>query len=388
MVASSAIVGLGFSALSRKPVGTVRSLAADAVRAAIDDAGLALSDIDGLLLNPSALAADNALPLKVHEDIGLRDLALLALVDAKGAAVVHMVQQATAAIRCGLATNVACVFSDTPVVPGKGGGQTFAITSPLTGIAGWERQYGLFGATGSYALAASRHMALHGWTEDDLGHYVIACRDWAALNPNAAQRAPLTLDAYRASPFVTEPFRVLDCAYPLNGAAAVVVTAAERGKDRRHKPVYVHGMGQGHPGRPMLAATPEPGTGGDLAARRAYAMAGIGPRDVTLCQFYDAFSFTALLALEEYGFCGPGDSAAFVHEGHTRPSGRLPMNTGGGHLAGGYLQGMTPLAEAVAQGRGTAGDRQVPRPDMIVVNGSGGRLEHHAALVLSPEQTP
>lgn len=382
----SAIVGLGFSALSRKPIGTVRSLAADAVRAAIDDAGLTVGDIDGLLLNPSALAAENALPLKVQEDIGLRDLGLLAMIDAKGSTVVQMVQQATAAIRCGIATNVVCVFSDTPVVPGKGGGQTFAITSPVTGVAGWERQYGLFGATGSYALAANRHMALHGWTQDDLGGYVLACRHWARLNPRAVLPTGLTMAQYHASPWVTQPFHVLDCAYPLNGAAAVVVTATDRGADRRHKPVYVHGMGQAHPGRPALHAVAEPGSGGQLAAQRAYAMAGIGADDVTLCEFYDAFSFTALLALEEYGFCRAGESAGFVRAGHTLPGGRLPMNTGGGHLAGGYLQGMTPLVEAIEQGRFAAGDRQVADPRVILVNGSGGRLEYHAALILSPDR--
>jgi acetyl-CoA acetyltransferase len=383
--ALSAIVGLGFSAVSRKPVGTVRSLAADAVRAAIDDAGLKLRDIDGLLLNPSALAADNALPLKVQQDIGLRDLSLLTLIDAKGSAVVQMVQQATMAIGCGLATAVACVFSDTPVVPGQGGGQTFAITSPITGIDGWERQYGLFGATGSYALAAQRHMALHGWADDDLGGYVMACRRWAALNPDAAVRRPLTLDEYRAAAWIVEPFRILDCAYPMNGAAAVIVTDASRTcGDKR--PVYVHGMGQGHPGTPALHADPEPPSGGQLAAARAYAMAGITAADVSVCQFYDAFSFTALLALEEFGFCPPGASAAFAREGNTSPGGRLPMNTGGGHLAGGYLQGMTPLAEAIVQGRGTAGERQVSDPGVIVVNGSGGWLEYHAALVLSPDR--
>jgi acetyl-CoA acetyltransferase len=354
-------------------------------RASIDDSGLALDDIDGLLLNPSSLAADNALPLKLQEDIGLRDLGLLSIVDAKGSAVVQMVQQATTAIGYGLAKNVACVFADTPVIPGKGSGQTFAITSPLTGITGWERQYGLFGATGAYAMSARRHMALHGWTDDALGHYVLACRRWAALNPRAVLRKPLTLDEYRAAPFVTEPFRVLDCAYPLNGAIAVVVTGASDADRTRHRPVYVHGMGQGHPGTPPLrTTTDEPGTGGELAARRAYAMAGIAASDVTLCEFYDAFSFTALLALEECGFCGPGESAAFVREGHTSPDGRLPVNTGGGHLAGGYLQGMTPLAEAVEQGRGAAGARQVPCTDVILVTGSGGRLEHHAALIVSP----
>lgn len=377
--AASAIVGLGFSQISRKPVGTPRSLAAEAVRAAITDAGLKAADIDGLLLNPSSLAAEDAIPLRVQEDIGLRDLRLLCSIDAKGSAVVQMVQQATLAIQTGLATRVACVFADAPVAA-KGVGDAYAITSPLTGIAGWERQYGLFGATGAYALAANRHMALHGWGQDDLGAYVIACRQWAMLNPDAVIRKPLTLEEYRHSPWIVEPFHMLDCAYPMNGGIAVIVAAGEEA-DRA---VYVHGMGQGHPGRPALRQMPEPRTGGHLAGERAYAMAGVTAADVTLCELYDAFSFTALLALEEYGFCPPGQGAAFVREGHTLPGGRLPVSTGGGHLAGGYLQGMTPLAEAIIQGRREAGDRQVSSPDVILVNGSGGRLEYHAALVLSP----
>jgi acetyl-CoA acetyltransferase len=378
--AASAIVGLGFSQISRKPVGTPRSLAAEAVRSAIADAALKPADIDGLLINPSSLAAEDALPLRLQEDIGLRDLRLLCCIDAKGSAVVQMVQQATMAIQTGLATRVACVFADAPVA-GKGAGDAYAITSPLTGITGWERQYGLFGATGAYALAANRHMALHGWDQDDLGAYVIACRQWAMLNPDAAIRKPLTLEEYRRSPWIVEPFHMLDCAYPMNGGIAVIVAAGEAA-DRA---VYVHGIGQGHPGRPALRETPEPRTGGHLAGQRAYAMAGVTAADVTMCQLYDAFSFTALLALEEYGLCPPGQGATFVRQGHTAPGGSLPVNTGGGHLAGGYLQGMTPLAEAVIQGRREAGDRQAQNPDVILVNGSGGRLEYHAALVLSPQ---
>ena len=385
--ARAAIAGLGFSAVSRKPIGSARQLAATAIREAIQDAGLALHDVDGLLLNPSSLADGDTLPLRLQEDVGLRDLKLLAIVDAKGSAVVQMVQQATMAIGAGLASCVVCVFADTPVVPGKGGGDTFAISTPLTGITGWERQYGLFGATGAYALAAQRHMALHGWTGDDLGAYVLACRAWAALNPAAAVRTPISMDEYHSSPWIVEPFHLLDCAYPMNGGAAVVVMAADAAAETGARCVYVHGMGQGHPGRAALSTEADIRTGGHLAAARAYTMAGITVADVTLCELYDAFSFAALLALEEYGFCPAGEAGAFVRAGHTAPGGRLPVNTGGGLLAGGYLQGMTPLAEAVQQGRGAAGARQVPDPSVILVTGSGGRLEHHAALVLSPRRT-
>jgi acetyl-CoA acetyltransferase len=385
--ALSAITGLGLSALSRKPIGSTRALARDAVCAAIADAGITPAEVDGLLLNPSALAGDNALPLRLQEDAGLSDLALLASIDAKGSSAVQMVQQATAAIRAGVARCVVCVFADTPVVAGTGGGDTFANSSPITGIAGWERQYGLFGATGAYALAAQRHMALHGWGSEDLGAYVLACRQWGALNPDALLRTPLTMDEYLAAPWIVEPFRLLDCAFPMNGAAAVVVRAADRAAADGTPCAFVHGMGQGHPGRPALGTAAEPRAGGHRAGERAYAMAGINAAAVTSCQIYDAFSFAALLALEDYGFCERGEGAAFVRAGHTLPGGRLPTNTGGGHLAGGYLQGMTPLVEAVRQAKGGAGARQVRDPSIILVTGSGGRLEYHAALILSPLRT-
>lgn len=381
--ALAAIVGAGQSPVSRRPIGSARLLAAQAVRAAIADAGLEPAALDGLLINPSSLAAEDALPLRLQQDIGLRDLGLLAIVDAKGSAVVQMVQQAAAAIAAGVAHCVACVFADAPVVPGRKGGDSFAISTPITGIEGWEGQYGLYGATGSYAMTARRHMALHGWGEDAFAPYVMACREWAALNPDAALRTPLSAEEYRASPWVVEPFRVLDCAYPMNGAASVVVVSAERAAARGGAAAYVHGMGQGHPGQPALRTAAEPRLGGHLAAARAYGMAGIGPGEIGLCCLYDAFSFTALLALEEYGFCEAGEGAALVASGQTRPGGRLAVNTGGGHLAGGYLQGMTPLIEAVQQARGRAGARQISDPGAILVTGSGGRLEYHAALILS-----
>lgn len=384
MVARSAIIGLGFSALSRQPVGGIKDLAMAAIRSAADDAGLPLSDLDGLLMVQSELAPRGALSVRLRDDLGLSDLKLLNVIEAKGSSVLQMVQQATMAIESGLATTIACVFSDAPVAAGEGDGQSYLQPTALSGLPGWEERYGLFGAAGAYGLAARRYMHDHGISERHFGAYALACRAWAKGNPLALMRAPLDMETYLAARFVTEPFRVLDCALPVNGAAAVIVTSAARGS--ASPAAYIHGMGQGHSGVSALWANDARPTGGRAAARRAMDMAGVGPRDIAMCQLYDAFSYSAFFALEEYGLCGRGEAGAFIADGHTAPGGRLPVNTGGGQLSSYYLQGMTPLSEAVIQARGRGGERQVARNDVILVNGSGGCLEFHAALIVSPHR--
>lgn len=381
----AAITGLGFSTMSRQPIGTIRELATTAIAAAAADAGLRIKDIDGLLLNKSPTAASDELPLRLQNDVGMRDLALLAALDSEGSTAVQMVQYAALAVDAGLAKAVVCVFADTPLM-GKGGGDTFAMAMPLSGIEGWEASQGFFGASAGYALAARRHMALFGTTHEQLGAYAIACRQWAALNPQAFLRKPLTITDYLASPFVVEPFRVLDCCYPVNGAIALVVTSVERAADALQPPAYIHGMGQGHRGRSGLRGDEaEVDTGATQAGKTAYRSAGVKASDVTQAQFYDAFSYVGLLSLEGYGLCRRGAGGAFVARGHTAPGGKLPVNTGGGHLSGFYLQGMTPLSEAVIQARGVGGERQVDN-ELILVSGNGGCLDYHACLLVSPHR--
>ncbi len=382
----SAIVGLGFSRMAREAIGTARDLAIEAVIAAVEDAGLALADLDGLLLCRSPAAPFSDLPLRVRQDLALGDLRLLASLQIEGASSVGAIHEASLYIRHGLARTVACVFSDAPLRPGRASGSAaFNRVMQLSGIEDWEARYGMFGAAGPYALAASRYLAEFGLNERHLGEYVIASRRWAAKNPRAFQRQPLSMEEYLASRPVVEPFRVLDCAYPVNGAIAVVLTACEAARDRPRPPVFVHALGQGHAAeRNFRGGLPEIRAGGAIAARTLWESAGIGPQDVQMCQIYDAFSYVGLQALEDYGLCARGEAARFVADGHTSPGGRLPVNTGGGHLSGYYLQGMTPVSEAVIQARGEAGERQVEHRDLILVTGSGGRLDYHAAVLLGP----
>ena len=203
-------------------------------------------------------------------------------------------------------------------------------------------------------------------------------------------RRPLDHDGYFASPLVASPLRLLDCARPVNGAVAIVV-ADPRASASNHPPVYVRGMSQWHPmrrrrspGESWFGAAGDSG-GGRASLDQALTAAGRNRDDVDVLQVSDPFSIITLCALENYGFCEWGQGGAFVRAGETSPGGRLPTNTGGGQLSGFYLQGMTPLAEGVIQVRGAGGDRQVHATSTAVVAAIGGRVDHHAFLVLDRE---
>ena len=378
----AAITGLGFSALSRKPGPSARRLACDAVRDAAVDAGIALAEIDGLLLNRSPIEPFETLPLNVQRDLGLRDLRLLTSIEGEGSSVVQMIQYAALAVRSGMAKRVACVFSDAPIKPSVNAGQAFAVAIPISGIDGWEHEIGFLGAAPAFALVAARYMALYGATPEDWGAWAIAERQWAMLNPRGFLKKPLAMEEYLASRPIALPLRMLDCAYPVNGAIAFIVSKTEEAAVAG-PPVYIHGMGQGHAGCPAFGDhEPEFDNGAATAGDAAYAMAGVGPAEISSAQFYAPFTCAGVVALENYGFCKRGEGADFVAAGNIAPGGTLPVNTGGGMLSGFYLQGATPLCEAVIQARGAGGERQVAN-DVILATGLGGRQEHHGALILS-----
>lgn len=387
--ATSAIVGLGITRPTRALTDPAVALAVDAFALALRDAGLRKQQIDGVLIGRSPLAFDESLGLNFQAVAGLHSLRLLNQINANGTTAAQMVQVATLAVEAGLASCVACVFADTPLNAGRTSGEAFAAggrTPAYTGIPGLEAANGMFGAVAAHAFVARRHMDRYGTTAGDFAAVAVADRAWAATNDLALKRDPLSSGAYFASPFVVEPFRVLDCALPVNGAVAVIVASADIASTLPATPVYVVGMGQGHPGeQPFAGENPGAQTGAAIAGPAAFAMAGITAEDVQICELYDAFTFITIVTLEDYGFCAKGEGGAFVAGGRLGPGGGLPTNTGGGHLSSYYLQGMTPLAEGIVQARGSARQRQVTPHDAVVVSGSGGRLEQHATLVLSPQ---
>lgn len=382
----AAICGLGLSEIARSDVGTPRDLAIDAITSAIADCGVGLSDLDGLLVTCSPSAPPNTVPLRLAEDLALGDLTLTGHIQVEGASVVAAIQQASLCIHHGMATTVACVFADAPLRTGQEtGSAAFNRALPLSGLGGWDADHGLYSAVGAYALAARRYLHVYGLDDEAFGSYAVTCRRWAADNPQAKLRTAISLDDYRASRLVVEPFRVLDCAYPVNGAIAVVITSCDRARSLRQPPVYLHAFAQGHPGSSNLRGfEPELESGASIAAKVLWRATGLGPAQIEMAQLYDAFSYVPLLSLEEYGLCGRGEAPYFVAEGNTAPGGTLPLNTGGGHLSGFYLQGMTPVSEAVIQARGQGGARQCSRNNVILVTGVGGRLDYHACMLVSP----
>lgn len=389
---ATAITGLGMTPMGRVFGKSATELAADAVRLAIADSGLRKDEIDGLLTNAGVTGTSgHGIGLPLQNYLGLADLRLLNHMNAAGSTAAQMVQYASLAIAAGMANNVVCVFADTPLREGGSSGEAYGgpARNPARprGMAGLYAAAGFFGANTSYALATRRHMALYGTTQDQLGTIAVGQRQWATMNPAAQMREPITLEDYHASRWIVEPLHLLDCCLVSNGAVAVIVSSAERAASLQQPPVYVLGMGQGHPGDVQRAGVEaETKTGAKIAGETAYRMAGVGPGDVDVCQLYDCYTYTVLVTLEDYGFCKKGEGGPFVADGKLGPGGSLPTNTGGGELSGYYMWGMTPMSEAVIQGRGDGGERQA-KNDVILCTGNGGTLNYHGALILSPHRS-
>jgi acetyl-CoA acetyltransferase len=390
MKGRTAIAGLGITRQGKVYDATPISFAVEALQLALADAGLQRNDLDGLLLNPGLSWSDGGMgSFQLQQAMGLRNLKLSATMNAGGATACAMVQHAAAAIVAGMCTTVACVFSDAPLKPPKP--KTAVGTRDDGGSAaayGFARSldaaYGQFGLNAMYAMVARRHMHLYGTTNDQLGAIAVAQRKWANKNPMAQFfDVPMTIEDYHRSRWIVEPFHLFDCCLVSNGGLAVLVTSAERAGALKQPPVYIWGMGQGHPGGdPAETLT----TGAVLAKQSAFAMAGITRDDVNVVELYDCYTFTVLVCLEDYGFCKKGEGGPFVADGKTGPGGALPVNTGGGQLSSFYMWGMTPLSEAIIQMRGRGGARQVPGAKIALVSGNGGLLSTHSTLVLANER--
>jgi acetyl-CoA acetyltransferase len=250
----------------------------------------------------------------------------------------------------------------------------------------FEGPWGLLTPAGSYALAATRYLYQYAATREQLASVAVAARTWAALNPAATRREPLTVDDVLASPLISDPLRVLDCCLVTDGAGAVVLTSAEHARAQHvQRPVYVRGFAEATTHNyisqmPDLLVTPAAQSG-----PRAMTMAGITPDQVDVLGVYDSFTITVLLTLEALGFCKPGEAGAFVAAGHTSPGGSLPMNTSGGGLSYCHpgMYGIFLIIEAVRQLRGECGERQVKDARTALINGTGGTLSSTATCVLS-----
>jgi acetyl-CoA acetyltransferase len=379
----AAIAGLGITEVGKVYGRDSKTFAADAVRLAAADAGLAVTDIDGLIVSSGVM---RGISIGLQQTLGLTDLALLTEMQSYGATAGAMVTTACMAVESGMADVVACVFGDAPLTQGRRTGAAYGGgRSAPPGWRGMMAAAGISGANSMYALAARRHMLTYGTTSEEFAHIAVAQREWALANPLAQMRTPMTIEDHQCSRWVAEPFRLFDCCLVSNGGIAVIVTTAERAATLRQPPVHVLGWGQSHPGH-SLRRSADFGlvTGAVRSGATAFAMAGLSVRDVDVFELYDCYTFTVLVSLEDYGLCAKGEGGPFAASGALGPAGSVMVNTGGGQLSGYYLWGMTPMSEGIIQARGQGGGRQVDTHDVVLVSGNGGVLDHHSTTLLSP----
>jgi acetyl-CoA acetyltransferase len=241
----------------------------------------------------------------------------------------------------------------------------------------------------AYALAASRHMHQFGTTREQLADVAVAARAWAALNPEAYMREPLTRAQVLASRMVSDPLTVRDCCLVTDGGGAFVLVSAERARHLPNKPVYVLGNATAVWNRQISAMADLTVTAARQSGAEALAMAGLAPKDMGAVQLYDAFTINTLLFLEDLGFCAKGEGGAFVADGGIAPGGRLPVNTNGGGLSCVHpgMYGIFALIEAVRQLRGECGARQVPGLHTALAHGNGGMLSSQSTAVLGTADT-
>lgn len=382
---SASIAGLGMTSMGKIFGKTASQFASEAVSLAAADAGLALGEIDGLLVNPGV---KNDTDLRLQSTMQMKNTRFLATMQGFGSSAGQMVQYATMAIESGMADVVACVYADAPLKEGKRTSAAYpGQARAMVGASSLAPAAGLRAAPERYALAARRHMETYGTTSEQLGSVAVSTRAWAEMNPMAQMRDPITLDDHQESRMIADPLRLFDCCIVSNGAVAIIVTSQERAETLAQPPVHVWGWGQAHPGYVNhRSSTFGLETGAKKSGEDAFSMAGVSAKDIDVREIYDCFTYTTLVTLEDYGFCAKGEGGDLAESGALGPGGSMPTNTGGGQLSSYYMWGMTPLSEAVIQARGQAGQRQVENHDLVLVSGNGGVLDFHATLILSPHR--
>ncbi len=378
MTTNTIIVGSGEADRRPRPGRTAGELAVESARAALDDAGLKTSDIDGILTGYTVAESHLDFSCHVAQELGVRPK-LSATISRSGATGASLVASAAMALTSGACDTVLALWADNRV----SAPEVDIVASFASQFTPYELPYGPLVAT-QYALIAQRYMVEYGLTPEEMASVAVAFREHASRNPHARFRQPITIADVLSSSLISSPLHKLECTLVTDFGGAVVMTRKERARDFV-SPVELLGFGFSTTHDSILCA-PELFTGGATgiqdAGDRAYQMARLGPRDIEMAQLYDCFTITVLLELEGLRFCKPGEAGAAVAGGLLGRNGALPSNTNGGMLScanGGILH----VTEAVAQMRGTAGERQLDRqPATALVHGNGGILAIHATLIL------
>jgi len=372
-----AIVGVGTTDYSFNSGRSTLTLAAQAASAAISDAGLDPVDIDGIV----RCEMDEVLHADLAATLGMPNVGFWAAGSWAGAAPCGMVGLAVNAVCSGQATNV-LVFRSLNGRSGRRFGREWSSGQSVGGAGSYLEflaPYGLQSPGMAYALFARKHMLDYGTTSEQLGSIAVACHARANQNP-AAQRYghPLTMAGYLGSRMIADPLRRYDFCLETDGAAAVIVSAADRARDGAKPTVLIRAVAQGDEPVPRqgglwgnLLTGPLTNSSSALA-NRLYRLAGIGPDDIDVAQFYDCFTITVLMQLEDYGFCGRGEGGPFAASGALELDGSLPINTSGGNLADGYIHGLSHIVEGVRQLRGESTATVAGAQTCLVTSGMPG----------------
>lgn len=377
----AAIVGVAESDLGAVPNRTAPELAVQASVRALDDAGLTLNDVDGLFTaNLSRFSVT-----QLAENLAIQPSYLDCTMTGGSSFEMHL-GHAAAAIRSGLCEVALIAYGS--VQRSRKVRNIAGFNESGTSAALYENVYAPLFPISFYAMVAQRYMHEYGATADDLAQVAVAARSWAALNPKAFKREPLTVADVLASPMVSSPLRGLDCCLVTDGGGAIVVTSLERAKDLKRKPVALLGHGEATTHDAMSQAPDLLRHGSVDSSRRAYEMAGVTPADIDVVQIYDAFTINVLVGLENLGFCGRGEAKDLIKNGRIAPGGDFPVNTQGGGLSYCHpgMFGVFLLIEAVRQLRGdyvgADAPRQVKDARLALCHGTGGIFSSHSTVIL------
>jgi acetyl-CoA acetyltransferase len=380
-----AIVGVGESDIGKVPGMSGLGLNTQAMRRALDDAGLTVKDVDGLLTAYSFTETYTMLGSSLAEYTGLRPRMCASMV-AGGASPGIMLRHAAQAIAMGLAETVLVCAGENRAT-GLGRDAAIAVLTNV-GHPQFEKPYGGM-IPGFYAMVARRYMHEYGTTRSQLATVAVNTRAHASMHPHAHMKAPLTIEQVLASKPIADPLRLLDCCLVSDAAGAFVVTSAERARDLKQKPAYLLGVGEMHTHEHIMCAPSMTHFGAAVSGRIAYEMAGVGPGDIDVAELYDCFTIVPIIELEELGFVERGAGGSFFEQGHARIGGKLPVNTHGGmlsHAHAGAAGGLFGIVEAVRQLRGNEGERQVHGAELALVHNEGGILSSNCTMILSNQK--
>ncbi len=370
----AAIVGIGQTEFSKHSGRSELQLACEAVKAALDDAGLSPADVDGL----TTFTMDSNDEIEVARAVGIGDLTFFSRVPYGGGAAIGVLQQAVMAVATGVAETVVVyrAFNERSGRRYSAGISEGIVTADLIHWS-WYLPFGLLTPASWVAMFAQRYMHETGCTSRDLAQVAVSTRKHAINNPAAFfHGVPLTIDEHQASRWIAEPLRLFDCCQESDGGCAQVVTTLERARDLEQRGAVIRGIGQAAAAdqenmtsfyRPDITFLPEM----DLVAKQVYEMSGLGPDDVDAAILYDAFTPIVLWQLESFGFCGRGEAKDFIRDGALELGGRLPCNTHGGQLSEAYIHGMNGVNEGVRLIRGTSVNQPAKHDHVLVTAGVG-----------------